>query len=151
MQTYTSPLGTVHTVPTGMNRKRKGETGIWGNSSGSDAIAARDRHILRDVVPLLGLRYDPSCGWLQAVCGCLTASRSHDVEPIATSWGPVMPAKFEADRALTAGDPDAPYAPGLIIPVCQRHNGSNARLEALGYIRNAAERVARHFTVEETK
>lgn len=152
MQTYTSPIGTVHEVPKTWNRKRTGG-GQWGNESGTVATQKHDEHILDVVVPLLGLQYWQHEGWLEAVCGCITASRTHNVATDigATSGLPIAPSKYEADRVLTDGDSNAPYAPGLIVPVCALHNGSTARRQVKARLRERAEYVARNINIGVTE
>lgn len=148
MQTYTSPIGTVHTVPKTWNRPRRGASTQWGNESGAVATQKHDAHILDVVVPLLGLHYDSDNGHLVAACGCVTATRTYNVTPLDTELGPCVPPKFQSDRALTDGDNDAPYAPGLIIPVCPRHNGSGERRAVAAMLRLQAEHVARELAVQ---
>lgn len=133
-QTFTSPIGTVHTVPRGFNRKRKGESGEWGNSSGSDATREKRNHILNEIVPLLDLWTDGE--QLECVCGCVVPIHGKNT--------------FDCDRALTEGDENSPYAPGLIVPVCSTHNrNSDSRRQVVARIRLAAERVARFYDESE--
>lgn len=145
MATYTTRLGTTHTVPTTWNKVRKGQTVVWGNSNGGDATRKRQDWMLAHVVPMLALEVIGENAY-RAVCGCPVAANGTAPVIVDSAVGPVPLPVVEADRALTEGDANAPYAPGLIVPVCPRHNGSSiTRREVAATIRAAAERVARAY------